>query len=336
MSRADPPVTQSTNSRRLGGHRVGNAVRLERIVVVKKSSAIEQLQQHPDQKMQQALQDGQPVGHRVAVAHREHVASLLLVQKTLDEHGVHWRLVAKLNRRLAAWADLIITVGGDGTFLSASHSIEATGASDGPPMLGVNSAVSSSIGYFCASDASGLAAVLDALAAGRLTSRPLWRMEVAINGVPLRDLALNDVLLAHKVPAETTRYAVEIGGVSQDHKSSGIWVATAAGSTAAIRSAGGAVLPIESPLLQYRVRELMTWAVRGEPLVGGTFDGTLAITSRMLTGALYIDGSHLKVRFGYGDRISFAPAPRPLGWIAPPSFDQRRATIVQGSAAVPA
>ncbi len=317
------------------GHRVGDAVAPKRVAVVKKSSSIEQLQAHPDARMQRALQEGQPITHRVAQAHREHVASVQCVLSALSERGLEHRVTPLLNRRLARWADLVVTVGGDGTFLSASHAIAASDRSDGPPMLGVNSATSSSIGYFCATDGAGFGALLDQLLARGLRSQPLWRMQVSINGEPLRDLALNDVLLAHKVPAETTRYQIELAGVAQDHKSSGIWVATAAGSTAAIRSAGGMVLPIDSPRLQYKVRELMTWAVQGSPLSGGCFDGTLTVTSRMLTGALYIDGSHLKVGFGYGDRIDFRPAPRPLGWIAPPGFEQRRAAIVAGSATLP-
>ncbi len=321
--------------RQLGGHRVGDAIAPRRVAVVKKSSAIEQLQTHPDARLQRALQEGQPVAHRVAQAHREHVASVEAVLAALATRGLEHRVAPQLSRRLAAWADLVVTVGGDGTFLSASHAIAASDRGDGPPMLGVNSATSSSIGYFCATDGAGFAALLDQLASRQLRSQPLWRMQVSVNGQPLRDLALNDVLLAHKVPAETTRYQMELDGVAQDHKSSGIWVATAAGSTAAIRSAGGEVLPIDSPRLQYRVRELMTWAVRGEPLTGGCFDGDLTVTSRMLTGALYIDGSHLKIGFGYGDRIGFGPAPRPLGWIAPPGFEQRRASIVAGSAALP-
>ncbi|MBM4343332.1 MAG: NAD(+)/NADH kinase [Deltaproteobacteria bacterium] len=317
------------------GHRVGDAVAPSRIAVVKKSSAIEQLQAHPDARMQRALQEGQPVAHRVTQAHREHVASVDAVVAALTERGLQFRVVSALHRRVADWADLVVTVGGDGTFLSASHAIRAGDRGDGPPMLGVNSATSSSIGYFCATDGAGFGALVDQLAARALHSQPLWRMQVSVNGEPLGDLALNDVLLAHKVPAETTRYQLELQGVVQDHKSSGIWVATAAGSTAAIRSAGGAVLPIDSPLLQYRVRELMTWAVSGEPLAGGTFDSDLTVTSRMLAGALYIDGSHLKVGFGYGDRITFRPAPRPLGWIAPPGFEQRRAAIVAGSSGLP-
>ena len=330
-------TVQPTASQQLasGGHRVGDRVAMSRVVVVRKQSAIEKLQAHPDAQLAQAVHDGTSVAQRVVAAHAEHQASLVQVERVLQQRGLAHRTTTRLTRRLAQWADLVVTVGGDGTFLSASHSVHAGDNCDGPPMLGINSAPSSSIGYFCASEAAGFARIVEAIGAGQVISRPLWRMQVAINGTPLRDLALNDVLLAHRVPAETSRYVLQIGELEQDHKSSGLWIATAAGSTAAIRSAGGAVLPIESRALQYRVRELMTWAVRGEPLQGGQFDGCLTVVSRMLTGALYIDGGHLRVNFGFGDKIAFSPAPRAMGWIAPPSFDLRRAAILAGVASVP-
>ena len=317
------------------GHRVGDAVTATRIAVVRKSSAIELLAGHPDTQLAHAVRDGMPMAQRVVSAHAEHVSSLAEVERVLQQRRLAYRVTTRLTHRLAQWADLIVTVGGDGTFLSASHGVGSHDDSDGPPMLGINSAPSSSIGYFCAADALGFARIMDDIAAGHTHSRPLWRMIVAVNGVPLADLALNDVLLAHRVPAETSRYELQCAGRAQDQKSSGLWIATAAGSTAAIRSAGGAVLPIESRNLQYRVRELMTWAVRGEPLQGGMFADTLAVVSRVQTGALYIDGGHCKVNFGFGDRIAFAPSLRPLCWIAPPSFDERRAAIVAGKEVVP-
>jgi len=321
-------VTVATPGR--AGHRVGDAVFAARVALVRKESAIERLALHPDARLQAAVDRGAPVAARVLAAHAEHLHSVALVEAALAARGIPWRAATRLDRRLAAWADLVVTVGGDGTFLSASHAVVDRGGGDGPPMLGVNSAPGSSVGYFCASDAAGFGQLFDAVRSGGLVSRPLWRMQVAINGRPLRALALNDVLLAHRVPAETTRYELSVDGVAQDQKSSGVWIATAAGSTAAIRSAGGAVLPIDSRSLQYRVRELMTWAVEGRALVGATFGAELAIVSRMQAGALYIDGSHLKASFGFGDRVTFSSAPRPLGWIAPPGIEARRQAVIEG------
>ncbi len=317
-------------------HRVGDVVHATRVVVVRKTTPVEQLQHKQDKKLAKSLENHDPLAERVRRAHEEHTRTSDTVEHVLRSRGVEHVMVPRFDRRLAKWADLVVTVGGDGTFLRASHSIDSSSGrvapglqSDGTPMMAVNSAINSSIGYFAAATELDFAEVLDRILAGEVRSRGLRRLQVLINDKPMRDLALNDVLVAHRSPAETSRYTLKIQddlGVLrvQDQKSSGIWVATAAGSTAAIRSAGGALLDIDDPTLQYRVRELMRWAVQGEPLIGGIVPDQLEVVSRMSTGMLYIDGGHKKIAFGFGDRLVFKPSLRPLPWVAPAQLDERR------------
>ena len=306
------------------GRRVGTAVELRRVAVVRKISAVEQQQRRSDAKLAHSIAVGDPLSDRVLLAHREHVASAAAVEAVLGARKLEFRVVESLTLRLAAWADLVVTVGGDGTFLRASHVLTGLGPDDGPPMLGVNSATSSSVGYFCAATAASFAAILDKIDSGACHSEGLWRMQVSVNDTLLPVHVLNDVLLAHSVPAETSRYVLEVAGRRQDQKSSGIWVSTAAGSTGAMRAAGGRVQPLDGRSLQFRVREPMSWPFAGAPLVDGLFDDELVVTSRMLAGEIYLDGGHLRRRFGFGDRIRFTPSPRPMPWIAPIDVEQRR------------
>lgn len=303
--------------------RVGQPVKLGRVVLVRKSTAVEQQAHRPDRRLARLIGAGDPLAARVLGAHAEHVASLALVEQELQARHIDYRVVSRLGRREAQQADLVVTVGGDGTFLRASHAVEPTARSDGPPMLGVNSASGSSAGYFCACTAADFGQVLDRIAAGSVKSHGLWRLQVAINGKMIREHALNDVLLAHHSPAETSRYALEVNGQHQDQKSSGLWVATAAGSTAAIRSAGGMLLDVDARAMQYRVRELMLWAVEGEPLEGGIVQ-ELQVISRMYNGMIYIDGGHFRQKFGFGDRVQFRLTERPLPWVAPGELHDRR------------
>lgn len=321
---ATPPPLLDTDLPQKVPHRVGDVVQARRVVVVRKTTPVEQLAHRLDKKLARAMDAKDPLADRVLRAHQEHQHTAETVERVLRERGVQHVVVPRFGRRLAQWADLVVTVGGDGTFLRSSHSIDATPTGDGTPMMAVNSAVSSSIGYFAAATEADFGAVFDTILAGQVRSRGLWRLQVLINGKPLRDLALNDVLVAHRSPAETSRYTLHLGDRAQDQKSSGIWVSTAAGSTAAIRSAGGQLLEIDARTLQYRVRELMRWAVQGEPLSGGLVPDQLEVVSRMSTGSLYIDGGHKRVSFGFGDRLVFRPAARPLPWIAPVTLDQRR------------
>ena len=43
---------------------------------------------------------------------------------------------------------------------------------------------------------------------------------------------INDVLIAHKNPAATSRYLLELNKTKEEQRSSGIWIATPMGSTA--------------------------------------------------------------------------------------------------------
>lgn len=308
------------------GHKVGEPIELRRIAVVRKASAIDLLDVRPDTKLQGALDGQNPLAARVLQAHLENQASADQVELELQHRDLDHRVVAALTPRLARWADLIVSVGGDGTFLRASHAVRAWGEGGGAPMLGVNSA-SSSAGFFCSTTARDFGSQLDLIASGQLRSRPLWRMEILINGVAVDHHALNDVLFAHQVPAETSRYILSLGDAAQEQKSSGVWVCTAAGSTGAMRSAGGIVQSMDSRDLQYFVREPMDWALRGEPLMKGCFSGELQAISRMVTGALFIDGGNLRVPFGFGDRLTFRGSALPLAWFAPPELDARRRAL---------
>ena len=97
-------------------------------------------------------------------------------------------------------------------------------------------------------------------------------------------------------------------------KSSGIWVSTAAGSTAGIRAAGGLVLPLHSRKRQYLVREPYAGYGQRYRLLKGLVapDIPIEVTSRMHRGRVFIDGPHLRYALGLGDKLSITLAPTPL------------------------
>ncbi len=308
-------------------HRVGEVIAARRVVVVRKTSAIERQALQRDLRVARVLAEGGAVAQRLRQAHEEHEATSVSVEAALRAAGCEVRVVSGLRRRDAAHADLIVTVGGDGTFLRASHHVAGDARGDGPPMLGVNSAPLSSVGYFCAASASSFEAVLGRILAGEYRSRALWRMRVRLNGVPIADAALNDALFAHREPAETTRYTLEADGHCQRQKSSGLWIATAAGSTGAIRSAGGDIQDLDDQRVQFRVRELFPLSVGDEaPVIAGKVD-VLRLRSHTTDGVLWIDGAHRRVPFGLGDLLEFRTDTAPLPWLEPEGSADRRAHL---------
>ena len=78
-------------------------------------------------------------------------------------------------------------------------------------------------------------------------------------------------------------------------RSSGLRVSTAAGSTAAMKSAGGFPMPVLSQDLQYMVREPISPG-RVFKFMHGLmkYDQTMDTTWSCKEGVIYIDGSHIR------------------------------------------
>ena len=128
-------------------------------------------------------------------------------------------------------------------------------------------------------------------------------------------LALNDVLLTHQNPGATSRYVLKIGAREEMHRSSGMWIATAAGSTAGIRTAGGMLLPIRTDRIQYAVREPFTPPGERKPkLLRGSVAGKpgIRVVSRMADGALFVDGPRHRFPLQIGTRVAVRTSSIPL------------------------
>lgn len=260
-------------------------------------------------------------GHRLAGqvtdAASEQELTLAALHDALGRLGVEPVTISvdSLNakaRRTLDRARLVISVGGDGTLLAASHWV--TDAA----LLGVNSAPKSSVGYLTLTRRATLARDLGRIAKGTVQPQTVARVEIELEGKRLPP-ALNDVLIAHEQPAATSRYRVQLGHRSEDHRSSGLWVSTAAGSTAGIRSAGGSPMPLTERRLQFRAREL--YRARGDASLDSGFveEGReLVVESAMEAGWLFIDGARMAVRFPFGARAVFRVAEKPLRLFADP------------------
>jgi NAD+ kinase len=242
-------------------------------------------------------------------AHKAHEQTLREARRTLRACGARATFRRRSAHGSASSFDLVITIGGDGTLLWASQMI-----GEGRPVLAVNSAPDHSVGYFCATSRAGFADTLADALAGRLAETSLTRMRVAIDGRLAANRVLNDVLFSHHCPAATSRYRIRLRKRAEEHKSSGVWIATAAGSTAAIRSAGGHVVPIASEQLQYVVREPYPIGRTPYRLLRGTIapGERLEIQSNMRTGRLYFDGPHVWRPVDIGARITFERSNEPL------------------------
>lgn len=238
-----------------------------------------------------------------------HATVLARIVADLSEVPVREKVVDELDAHDADQADLIVTVGGDGTVF-AVNALHVT-----RPLITVNSDPSRSVGHFTRCTVDGFRALFAAWRTGGTRIEPIPRLQVSTAdgaGVPHR--ILNDCLFTSRNPAAITRYVLDSDGTSEPQQSSGVWIATAAGSTAGIRSAG-----LEPPLapgqeaLLFKVRE--PFQGRG---IARILDGRqlpprgLALTATMPGIDLYLDGPHRRVPLAYGATARFAPCPEPL------------------------
>lgn len=159
-------------------------------------------------------------------------------------HGVdHWAATAAdreaLHRELPG-TDILLVLGGDGTFLRAARAV----IDDDVPILGINVG---KVGFLSKVEAGAIERVLGLLLAGRYTLEP----RMALDGRILRDgeqlgerlAALNDIVIARGSLARVVRLDTNI---DSSHLASfvadGLVVATPTGSTGYSFSAGGPVL----------------------------------------------------------------------------------------------
>jgi len=145
--------------------------------------------------------------------------------------------------------DIIISIGGDGTALSASHFNESK------PLLAVNSSPENSVGALTTTTIENLKEKLEQIKSGNFKTENLERIEVQINNKPIEYLALNEVFIASEKAYHLSRYDISLGNKKESQRSSGIIFSTGTGSTAWFKSAGGTPFSPQSKFIKMIVRE---------------------------------------------------------------------------------
>ena len=120
--------------------------------------------------------DGLLAHHNIHTRSRDHVKQIL------EDGGIEVRVVNRFqyNEEQIDWADVIITAGGDGTFLMAASKI----FTKSKPVIGINSDPSRSVGYLCLDPAYSLnfRPALERLQSGNFRWIYRQRIRVSIKG----------------------------------------------------------------------------------------------------------------------------------------------------------
>lgn len=232
------------------------------------------------------------------------------VKKAFERAG--WRCCSTVRESLRPYMvkgmQLVVTVGGDGTFLRAARYIK-----DDTPILGINSNPKRKEGFFTTATIKNFE---------RRFKRPwkvtkLGRLEAKLNNKPLGVLALNEFFISHLRPQQSSLYDISVGKKKEFHKSSGVIVSTPAGSHGWARSAGGKRMPLGSKRFQYVVRDPYAGKILQPKLVKGILagDATIKIISRMDKGIVDYDSTSKEFPFRQGSVLEIKKSKKDLSMI---------------------
>jgi NAD+ kinase len=194
--------------------------------------------------------------------------------------------------------DIVLSLGGDGTLLSAARAFALTET----PIIAVNLG---SLGFLTETPVADMYATLEAWLAGtaHVDTRPLMRAELLRDDRVFRHWdALNDVVAAKGAIARMGEFTVELDGqVAARFRADGVIVSTPTGSTAYTLAAGGPILmpAVDAMVITGICPHLLT--IR-PIVVPGTAEVTVVVEGVPHETYLTVDGQEA-VELLLGDRI---------------------------------
>jgi NAD+ kinase len=224
-------------------------------------------------------------------SHDAHSRSLDQVLSALERNKISYDVFPRHLKPSYFGYDIVVSVGGDGTLLDISHDLRDI------PIMGINSDPDTSVGMSCCYTSGNFERAIMELDKEPRTA--ISRIELAINGNPLKELVFNEAMLYHKDRANL-RFELEGDGQMLDIKSCyDLFISTPAGSTGSIYNYGALALPLDSGSFIY----CMTG--NREHLGKFYLANSIEMRSRTREGIIKIDGEHVTYSFGLDDRISF-------------------------------
>ncbi|MBT4376576.1 nicotinate (nicotinamide) nucleotide adenylyltransferase [archaeon] len=235
----------------------------------------------------------------------EHLSVVRGVKNLLGDLEIYSQFVlaSDLKKEFFRGVDLIIAIGGDGTFIRASH------FTYGQLILGINSDSESSEGGLMSFNEKDYSRILEVFE-GNFKIRKKDRIAIRKNGRLKDSYAMNEVFIGARNQFMTSRYVFELDGISEEHRSSGVLVVTPKGSHAWYKSAGG--IPYAERVLKYLVREPFVCRLFDSKMLKGEIKDKIKFHSTMLNGGVIALDSNKVYFFNKGDEVELSFAKSPL------------------------
>jgi NAD+ kinase len=236
-------------------------------------------------------------------------------KRVLVENGIlRTGATACTKKELAAQADLIISLGGDGTLLNIAPLVERPDV----PILGVNLG---GLGFITEVAVDELEAVLTATLEGDYQAEKRMTLEILVrgkNGKPHRFRVLNDAVIAKGARSRIIDLETYVGDdYLCTYRADGLILSTPTGSTAYSLAAGGPI--VEPALGAIILSPICPHTLTHRPIVVPS-DATIHVTLRSSgdTVILSPDGQQ-GVRLNNGDKVEARDYGLPVSLVKVPS-----------------
>lgn len=204
-------------------------------------------------------------------------------------------------------ADLLVSLGGDGTLLRAAHLAGPLGI----PVIGVDFG---RVGFLSELERCGYEPALEEIFKGGARTVAHIALDVGVKGREERYYAVNDVHIDRKHHGHIVNFGIVLNGEPvASIPADGVVVATAIGSTAYFLSAGGPIMQPE--LSAIGIAPICPHTLFSRPLIVSA-DETIAITiSEEGSGTeLFVDGQAV-VELQGGATVQVVRAARPIEFV---------------------
>ncbi len=208
--------------------------------------------------------------------------------------------VRRVMEQLDCNVDLVLSIGGDGTFLRTVQWTDSRPL----PILGVNTG---HLGFLTAIGIDELPQLLDEYRAGAFISEQRSLLQVVEPQLPFSKYALNEITVAKDANASMIRACTHVGGHRLcDYRADGLIVATPTGSTAYAMSVGGPIIAPDTPA--FVLAPIAAHSLSMRPLVVGDASRIdIEVQGRADRFRLSVDGRSVSLAMGTGISVVKAP-----------------------------
>ena len=198
--------------------------------------------------------------------------------------------VRRVMEQLDCNVDLVLSIGGDGTFLTTARAVGPHGI----PIMGINSG---HLGYLSAIEIEKAHDLVSDIVEGSYTVSPRTAIEVTAPGrrLPRASIALNEVAILRQDTASMITVHCALSGCPYvDYSGDGLIVSTPTGSTAYNLSAGGPLLDPAAPV--WAITPVAPHSLSMRPLVvSDRNELSINVSGRSSSYLLSVDGAAIHI-----------------------------------------